>query len=96
MRTDDSIDDRSNAERDAVNRLRSGMMVRVVNPRSPHYGNTGHLLGRNEHREEYWLVRFATAGTTIHLLDEEFVPVEPTRGHGSLLAGPDNLGPGPD
>lgn len=60
---------------DAAVRLRSGMMVRVINPNSPHYGNTGHLLGRNEQREPYWLVRFTTTTSPIHLLEEEITPV---------------------
>ena len=60
---------------DATVRLRSGMMVRVTNPNSPHYGNTGHLLGRNEQREPYWLVRFTTTTTSIHLLEEEIIVV---------------------
>jgi hypothetical protein len=60
---------------DATVSLRSGMMVRVINPNSPHYGNTGHLLGRNEQREPYWLVRFTTTTTSIHLLEEEIIVV---------------------
>ncbi|MDQ3548649.1 MAG: hypothetical protein M3439_07490 [Chloroflexota bacterium] len=48
------------------------MTVRVVNPRSQHYGNTGHLLGRNEQQEPYWLVRFTTSTMSILLLEEEF------------------------
>ena len=55
--------------------LRSGMMVRVTNPNSPHYGTTGHLLGRDEQREPYWLVRFTTTIAPIHLLEEEITAV---------------------
>ena len=58
---------------DAAVRLRAGMKVRVINPRSPHYGNTGHLLGRNERREPYWLVRFTTTTTSADLLAEELL-----------------------
>lgn len=65
--TSDSADTGDGAERE----LRSGMMVRVVNPRSQHYGNTGHLLGRNEQQEPYWLVRFTTASAPVLLLEEE-------------------------
>ncbi len=65
MSTDGWID--NNADE-----MRSGMTVRVVNPRSQHYGNTGHLLGRNEQQEPYWLVRFTTSTMSILLLEEEF------------------------
>jgi hypothetical protein len=71
MSTTNSRDDAG----DATVRLRSGMTVRVTNPNSPHYGATGHLLGRNEQREPYWLVRFTTAATPIHLLEEEITLV---------------------
>ena len=55
--------------------MRSGMMVRVVNPNSQHYGSTGHLLGRNEQREDYWLVRITTTSSTVNLLGEELILV---------------------
>ncbi len=51
--------------------LRSGMKVRVINPRSEHFGTTGHLLGRNDQHESYWHVRFSTVESPILLLDEE-------------------------
>lgn len=70
-----SANDRGNNAADATVRLRSGMMVRVVNPNSAHYGSTGHLLGRNEQREPYWLVRFTTAAGPIHLLEEDVILV---------------------
>ena len=67
MSTNDINDDAS----DAPVSLRSGMMVRVINPNSQHYGKTGHLLGRNEQREPFWLVRFTTTAAPVHLLEEE-------------------------
>jgi hypothetical protein len=66
-----STDDSRNDTGDMTVSLRSGMTVRVVNPRSQHYGNTGHLLGRNEQQEPYWLVRFTTASAPVLLLEEE-------------------------
>ncbi len=71
MSANDSRDDAG----DATVSLRSGMMVRVINPNSPHYGNTGHLLGRNEQREPYWLVRITTTPAPVHLLEEEMTVV---------------------
>jgi hypothetical protein len=70
-----STTDRPDDAGEAVVSLRSGMMVRVTNPNSPHYGATGHLLGRNEQREPYWLVRFTTAPAPVHLLEEEMTVV---------------------
>ena len=70
-----STNDRADEAGEAKVSLRSGMMVRVINPNSQHYGNTGHLLGRNERREPYWLVRFTTTPAPIHLLEEEIMLV---------------------
>jgi|GEM_PF-4920984 len=70
-----SLSDRSDDTGELTISLRAGMTVRVTNPNSPHYGATGHLLGRNERREPYWLVRFTTATTPIHLLEEEMTVV---------------------
>ena len=72
MSIDRSTSDSADASNDTISELRSGMLVRVVNPRSQHYGNTGHLLGRNEQQEPYWLVRFTTASAPVLLLEEEF------------------------
>ena len=71
MRTNNIRDDAG----DATVSLRSGMTVRVVNPNSPHYGSTGHLIGRNEQREPYWLVRLSTVAAPVHLLEEELVHI---------------------
>ncbi len=70
-----ATNDATTGSDDAAISLRSGMMVRVVNPNSAHYGTTGHLLGRNEQREPYWLVRFTTTAAPIHLLEEELIVV---------------------
>jgi hypothetical protein len=51
--------------------LRAGAMVRVVNPRSEHYGNTGHVIGRSEQREGFWLVRFTTTGDSVLMVEQE-------------------------
>lgn len=67
--------DRPNDAGEPPASLRSGMTVRVTNPRSPFYGATGHLLGRNEQREPYWLVRITTAAAPVHLLEEELIVV---------------------
>ena len=71
MNSDRSTDNSAESGDDAAWELRSGMTVRVVNPRSQHYGNTGHLLGRNEQQEPYWLVRFTTTNAPVLLLEEE-------------------------
>ena len=75
VHTDGPSNDMTDGDGGAVVSLRSGMMVRVVNPRSQHYGNTGHLLGRNEQQEPYWLVRFTTSTAPVHLLEEEMTLV---------------------
>jgi hypothetical protein len=59
-------------------RLRAGVMVRVVNPRSEHYGNTGHIIGRSEQREGFWLVRFTTTGDSVLLVAQELEIVTPS------------------
>jgi hypothetical protein len=61
-----------------VGTLRAGAMVRVVNPRSEHYGNTGHVIGRSEQREGFWLVRFTTTGDTVLMVEQELELVTPT------------------
>lgn len=56
-------------ERD-MSGLRPGAMVRVINQRSPHFGATGHVVGRRD-SDDAWLVRFTTLGVTIMMQDDE-------------------------
>lgn len=51
--------------------FRPGVMVRVINPRSEHYGNTGYLIGRSEQQEGFWLVRFTTTGDSVLMVEQE-------------------------
>lgn len=62
-------------------RVRPGAMVRVTTPTSPYFGATGHIIGRNEQHEQSagWIVRIASLGVTITLVEAEFEVVRPRR-----------------
>lgn len=80
--TGNARDSGNSGNSDNPQRLRAGAQVRVVNPRSPHYGATGHVIGRGEHYEPGWLIRFATTGQTVRMHDEELVVLRGERDDG--------------
>jgi hypothetical protein len=59
--------------------LRPGAMVRVINQRSPHFGATGHVVGRRD-SDNAWLVRFATLGVTVVMQDDDVEVIRPQSG----------------
>jgi hypothetical protein len=54
----------------AMTSLRPGATIRVINQRSPHFGATGHVIGRRD-SDDAWVVRFTTLGVTVTLHDDE-------------------------
>ena len=45
-------------------------MIRVINQRSPHFGATGHVIGRRD-SDDLWIVRFTTLGVTLAMREDE-------------------------
>ncbi|HUG16391.1 MAG TPA: hypothetical protein VMM78_15415 [Thermomicrobiales bacterium] len=64
---------------DAKARLRPGAMIRVINQRSPHFGATGHVIGRRD-SDDLLIVRFTTLGVTLVMHDDEVDIIRPRPG----------------
>lgn len=54
-------------------------MIRVINQRSPHFGATGHVIGRRD-SDDLLIVRFTTLGVTLVMHDDEVDIIRPRPG----------------